>query len=55
MAPQIDGPSLPILFDFSVGLRKDDVALPREVEQALEPHALEIRSILRDYGVLLVD
>lgn len=55
VTPQIDGPSLPMVFDVSMGLRKDDIALRREVEQSLSRHAADIRAILTGYGVPLVD
>lgn len=55
VTPQIDGPNLPMVFDISMGVRKDDVELRREVERALARHAAEIRAILVSYGVPLVE
>jgi mxaJ protein len=33
--PHIDGPTLPMMFDISMGLRREDVNLKREIEAAL--------------------
>jgi mxaJ protein len=53
--PQSDGPALPMVYDISMGVRRDDVALKREVEAALARRAADIRRVLLDYGVPLVD
>ncbi|MFL6805873.1 MAG: substrate-binding domain-containing protein [Xanthobacteraceae bacterium] len=52
--PQIDGPGLPMAFDISMGVRKDDAALHDAIEAALARRRAEIDDILRDYGVPLV-
>lgn len=52
--PQSDGPALPMVFDVSMGVRRADLALKREIEAALAKRATEIRAILADYGVPLV-
>ena len=51
--PWLDGPQWPMQFDVSMGVRKDDRALRRELDRALERHAAEIARILRDFGVIL--
>ncbi|MFL6936103.1 MAG: quinoprotein dehydrogenase-associated putative ABC transporter substrate-binding protein, partial [Xanthobacteraceae bacterium] len=53
--PQIDGPGLPMAFDISMGVRKDDAALHDAIEAALARRRAEIADILRDYGVPLVE
>jgi mxaJ protein len=55
VSPLSDGPGLPMAFDVSMGLRRGDRELKREVEAALEAHSAEIRHVLEDYGVPLVD
>lgn len=55
VTPLLDGPQLPMLFDISMGVRKDDLALKREVDMALSRRRPEIRAILESYGVPLVD
>lgn len=55
VAPRIDGPSLPMVFDISMGLRREDVALRRDVERVLQARAPEIRKILGDFGVPLAE
>lgn len=49
--PQTDGPALPMVFDISMGVRRNDRALRRELDSALRTRAAEIREILADYGV----
>jgi mxaJ protein len=53
--PQIDGPQLPMVFDISMGVRKEDEALRQEIDDALQRHRPEIAAILADYGVPRVD
>ena len=52
--PLKDGSGLPMAFDISMGLRKADVTLKREVEAALEARAADIRAVLQHYGVPLI-
>ena len=49
--PQSDGPALPMVFDISMGVRRDDLALKREVEGALAKHAGDIAKVLAEFGV----
>jgi mxaJ protein len=51
VAPWLDGPQWPMQFDISMGVRKDDVALRRQLDRALERHRREIDAILQRYGV----
>ena len=51
VAPAIDGPNLSMVFDISMGVRREDGALWREVSAALTHHKAEIAAILADYGV----
>jgi mxaJ protein len=53
--PQSDGPTLPMVFDVSMGVRREDRELRREVEAALQKRAADVRAILIDYGVPLVE
>jgi len=53
--PQSDGPALPMVFDISMGVRRDDLELKREVDAALQKRAGDIQQVLIDYGVPLVD
>ena len=55
VSPLADGPNLPMAFAISMGLRKSDAALKGEVDAALERRASEIRTILLEYGVPLID
>jgi mxaJ protein len=52
--PQSDGPALPMVFDVSMGVRREDRDLKREVEAALAKRRGEIRAMLESYGVPLV-
>ena len=51
VSPLVQGPNLPMLFDISMGTRRDDVVLWRQVNAALARHKPEIAAILADYGV----
>jgi mxaJ protein len=53
--PIADGPALPMVYDISMGVRRDDVALRRELDAALARRAADIRAVLAEYGVPLVD
>lgn len=53
--PLADGPMLPMVFDISMGVRRDDVALRRELDAALTKRAADIRALLGDYGVPLLE
>jgi len=55
VSPAFDGPQLPMIFDVSSGVRKADLPLKREVEEVLARRAPEIRALLADYGVPLVE
>jgi mxaJ protein len=46
---------LPFAFDMSLGVRKGDEALKAQLEQVLDKKQAEIRKILTDYGVPLID
>jgi mxaJ protein len=54
VSPLIDGPMLPMAFDISMGVRKEDRALRRELDEALERRRGEVRGILAEYGVPVV-
>ena len=51
VSPQIDLPFLPFVFDISVGVRREDVALRDELDEVLARRRPEIESILTEYGV----
>jgi len=53
VAPLIDGPMLPMTFDISMGVRKEDRALRRELDDVLERRRDEVRALLEEYGVPL--
>jgi len=54
VTPWLDGPQWPMQFDISMGVRREDVALRRELDRALERNAPAIAEILRDYRVPIV-
>ncbi|MCP9231965.1 substrate-binding domain-containing protein [Mesorhizobium sp. LMG 17147] len=55
VAPRIDGPLLPMIYDISMGVRRDDDALRSEVDAALAKHRAEIDAILAAYDVPRLD
>jgi mxaJ protein len=51
VSPWLDGPQSPMVFDVSMGVRRSDRALRRELNAILERRKEAIRSILTDFGV----
>jgi mxaJ protein len=51
VSPEIDLPFLPFVFDISMGVRRDDVALREELDAILERKAAAIDALLAEYGV----
>lgn len=49
--PRLDANRWPMAFDLSVGVRKDDPALLRQVDTALARRRAEITRMLDAYGV----
>ncbi|HWE47512.1 MAG TPA: substrate-binding domain-containing protein [Caulobacteraceae bacterium] len=54
VSPWLDGPNWPMVFDISMGVRKDDAKLKRQVDLALAQHRSEIAKILAEFGVPIV-
>ncbi|WP_245420501.1 MULTISPECIES: substrate-binding domain-containing protein [unclassified Mesorhizobium] len=55
VAPRIDGPLLPMVYDISMGVRREDDRLRGEVDAALSKHKTEIDAVLAQYGVPRLD
>jgi mxaJ protein len=53
--PLFDGPQLPMVWDISMAVRKEDETLRQEVDGFLSRHAREIDAILSEYGVPRAD
>jgi mxaJ protein len=51
VTPWLDNAQWPMAFDISVGVRKDNAALLREIDKVLAARSREIDAVLRDYGV----
>ena len=51
VAPQIDLPYLPFVYDISMGVRRGDDAFKERLETIIESHRGEIEQILDSYGV----
>lgn len=47
VSPPIDAPMLPMVLDISMGVRKDDRALRREIDGVLTAQAAEIQALLK--------
>jgi mxaJ protein len=54
VSPTMDQPSLPFVFDISMGVRPGNIELKKKLEDALIRHRAEINDVLRNYGVPLV-
>jgi mxaJ protein len=57
IVPILDGGSnsQPFVYDISIGVRKSDKELKAKLEEILDKKKTEIRKILEDYGVPLID
>jgi mxaJ protein len=55
VAPQIDGPRLPMVWDISMAVRKEDEGLRHEVGAALDRRRADIDAILAQYRVPRLD
>jgi mxaJ protein len=53
--PQVDNPFLPMVFDISMGVRREDTTLRDELDRILERRASEIDSLLEAYRVPRLD
>jgi mxaJ protein len=51
VTPWLDDAQWPMVFDISMGVRRDDPALRREIDAALEKEAPAIASILKSFDV----
>jgi mxaJ protein len=54
VSPLSDGPGLPMVFDISMGLRRTDRVLLKDVELALEKRAADIDVVLSSYGIPVI-
>jgi mxaJ protein len=55
VSPWLDGPQWPMVFDISMGVRKDDLVLRQRLDEALEKERPEVARVLRSYGVPVVE
>jgi mxaJ protein len=53
--PLIDGPMLPMTFDISMGVRKGNRALRRELDGALERNRDAVNALLHEYHIPLLE
>jgi mxaJ protein len=53
--PAFDGPQLPMVFDISMAVRKEDEALRQEIDTVLSRRRADIDAILSEYGVPRLD
>ena len=49
--PWLDGPQWPMVYDISMGVRRQDAKLREALDGVLERRAGEIRQLLASYGV----
>jgi quinoprotein dehydrogenase-associated probable ABC transporter substrate-binding protein len=51
VSPQMDSPSLPFVYDISLGVRRGDRAFKEELEAALTRRRADVERILDEYGI----
>jgi quinoprotein dehydrogenase-associated probable ABC transporter substrate-binding protein len=54
VSPSIDPPSLPFVYDISMGVRKGEGAFKKELDGILDRRRADIQKILKRYGIPLV-
>jgi mxaJ protein len=54
VSPAFDEPSIPFVYDISIGVRRGDAALRDRLESVLERRHADIEKLLESYGVPLV-
>lgn len=54
LAPLADEPTIPMTYEFSMGVQKGNQALKKQLEEALDRRQTAITQILNDYGVPLL-
>jgi mxaJ protein len=52
--PWLDGPQWPMVYDISMGVRREDAVLRAQLDAVLERRAGEIDALLRSYGTPIV-
>jgi mxaJ protein len=55
VSPSADDAGLPFAYDMAMGVRRRDTAFKTQVEGAIDRRRGEIRAVLEDYGVPLLD
>ena len=55
VTPASDGPAIPFQFDISVGVRRGNDSLRSELDAVLARRKKEIRGVLADYGVPMIE
>lgn len=55
VTPWLDGPQWPMVFEISMGVRKEDAALRADLDRVLEDHRGDVRRLLVSYGVPIVE
>ena len=55
VSPSFDGPQLPMVWDISAAVRKEDEALRQEVDDILQRRRSDIDALLAEYGVPRLD
>jgi len=53
--PAFDGPQLPMVFDISMAVRKEDEALRQEIDAVLSRRRADVDAILSSYGMPRLD
>ncbi len=54
VTPQLDAAVLPMAYDMAIGVRREDAALARELEEVLQRRSADVARLLRRYGVPIV-
>lgn len=54
VAPQVDLPFVPFVFDISMGVRREDHELRERLDSIIQKRASEIDALLAEYGVPLI-
>jgi mxaJ protein len=54
VTPQIDLPFVPMVFDISFGVRREDTVFVRQIEEIMDRRRGDVDTVLREFGIPLV-
>jgi mxaJ protein len=51
VSPQIDLPFMPMVFDISMGVRREDTVFVRQIDEIMDRRRADVDAVLQDFGI----